>query len=68
MSELITAENAVRRANIAIFVSVLGQMTPDERVRFQLWRKAHEHEPMPGAPLAPDAPQTAPSQTPAEPK
>ena len=66
MGDLIAAEGAVRRASAAVFVGAMGQMTPDERARFQLWRKAHEHDLAP--PQAAPQPPAQPAAPPAEPK
>lgn len=60
MSDLIAAESALRRASASAFVGAMGQMTPDERARFQGWRKAHEHDLPPPPPAAPVAPPPEP--------
>jgi len=42
LGELIAAESAARRAGIAVLTSAIAQMTPDERKRFQEFRRRHE--------------------------
>lgn len=42
LGELITAESAARRAGIAVLTGAVSQMSPEERTRFQEFRRRHE--------------------------
>jgi len=42
LGELIAAESTARRAGIAVLTNAIAQMTPDERTRFQEFRRRHE--------------------------
>lgn len=69
LNELIAAETNARRAGSAVFINALSQMTPDERARFQKWRRKHDHRS--GPPRhddGPDSQPVQPSPVPAAPK
>lgn len=46
LGELVSAEAAVRRAGTQVLLAALTQMTPQERVQFQSWRRKN-HRPQP---------------------
>ena len=68
LNELIAAEATARRAGTAVLISAVSQMTPEERARFQKWRRKHLHRP--GAPDRNDEAETqaAPPPPPPVPK
>lgn len=61
LGDLITAESAARRAGIAVLTGAVSQMTPEERTRFQDFRRRHEPRSGPrGGPDRDDQPAAAP--------
>lgn len=45
LATLIQTEAAARKAGIPLLTRAIGQMTPDERTRFQEFRRRHEPKP-----------------------
>jgi uncharacterized membrane protein len=43
LNDLIAAEASARRAGSSVLIGAISQMTPEERARFQKWRRKHDH-------------------------
>lgn len=68
-NDLIAAETSVRRAGSSVLISAISQMTPEERTRFQKWRRKHDQKWGPnrrdeGTGSQPAQPQPAPAPVP----
>ena len=57
-NDLIAAEATARRAGTAVLISAVSQMTPEERARFQKWRRKHDRHH--GPPERNNVPETTP--------
>ncbi|MEQ1696640.1 MAG: periplasmic heavy metal sensor [Hyphomicrobiaceae bacterium] len=58
LNDLIAAEANARRAGSAVLISAVSQMTPEERARFQKWRRKHDQRS--GPPKFDDGPDSPP--------
>ena len=62
LNDLVTAEANARRAGSAVLINAVSQMTPEERARFQKWRRKHDHRS--GPPGRDDGSESQPAQPP----